>query len=197
MAASADDDYVKRQTSTNWVTNNNVLFVGNFSGTWYGNGSSMRFTGVNIPAAATITVGYLTIIAENSNSGTIVNSDLCAEDANNPTQNSSYADHIGRTRTAAVPWDSIAAWTIGTSYQSPSIVTPVQTVVTNNGGTGDALKIFLEDKDLESSTGAIRQGASWDSTTYAPPAIHLEWTEGGGASPSPSTSRRLVTAGYI
>ena len=67
------------------------------------------------------------------------------------------------------------------------------------GGTGDALIVFWEDRDNESTNadGTNRAAASWDHATYAPPAIYLAWTEGGGASPSPSTSRRLVTAGYI
>jgi len=185
VAAQADDDYVWRLPTTSWQKTDTTIYTGNFSASFYSMGGSMRFLGVNIPAGATVDVAYLTLIAGTTLSSATVNSDLCAENASNPSQNTSYADHIGRTRTAAVPWDSVAAWTAGTSYQSPSIVTPIQTVVTDNGGTGDALKIFWEDKDGESSVGAYRRAASWDHASYAPPAIHLEWTEGGG-TPTPT-----------
>lgn len=193
VGASADDDRVRRLTTTAWSILAASLQVGSVQATEYGYGSSARFTGINIPAGATVTVAYEVGVAFFSRSGTTINSDLCAENANNPSQNTSYADHIGRTRTACVPWDAIPAWTAGTSYQSPSIVAPIQAVVDAQAGTGDALKVFWEDKDLESSVGAYRQWASWDDTTYAPPAIHIEYTEGGGTptpTPTPSPTPR-------
>jgi len=188
VGASADDDTVYRvvtwnpPSNTYWSTTGTNLAVGNVESASYGLGSSMRFTGVNIPAGATMTVdaSYLTLIASTSLSGTTVRSDLCAENSNNPGQMVGYADHIGRTRTTPVPWDSIAGWTSGAPYQSPYIHAPIQQVVDDQAGTGDALIIIWEDKDLESSAGAYRSVASFDHVTLAAPTIHIEYTAGGG-----------------
>lgn len=199
VAASADDDLVEWSNSY-WDEEAYDVKAGY---DYYGGtplGSSMRFTGVNISSGATINVAYLTLIASDSVSGTVVRSDLCCENTNNPGQTASYSDHAGRTRTADVVWDNIPAWTEGTSYQSPSIVTPIQTVVDDQDGTGDALIVFWEDKDNRSDQTAytMREGASWDNPTYDPPAIHIEYTpvtsptiNTDAASNIASTSARL------
>lgn len=175
VAAGFDDDYVRR-SDTSWANGTAVVRIGNFDGTNKQYGGSMRFTGINIPSGATVGTSYLLGYATYSRAGTTANSDLCCENTSNPGQMASYADHIGRTRTASVPWDSIPAWTAGTTYQSPSITTPIQTVVTTNGGTGDALIVFWEDKDNESSSGAVRDLSAWEDTSYPTVAIHIEYT---------------------
>ncbi len=185
VGASADDDLINRLPTPTWSNTNDRFIAGSFTPTSFQWGASARFTGISIPAGATITVSYLTLISANTTATVTTNTDLCAENANNPTQNISYADHIGRTRTASVPWNSIAAWTTGQSYQSPSMNAPVQTVVDDNGGTGNALKIFWEDLNNRSSPDASRRAASWDHATSNPPAIHIEYTEGGG-TPTPT-----------
>jgi len=180
VAANADDDYVRRQTTTTWVATGTGCLAGNINATNYGYGASFRFTGINIPSGATVTVAYLDIVAQASLSTTVVRSDLTFENASNPAQMSSYANHTGRTRATPVAWDGIGAWTAGGAIQTPSMVSPLQAVVDAQGGTGDACMAFWEDKDLESDTGAYRVAAALEHASYAPVSLHAEWTTGGG-----------------
>lgn len=178
VGASLDDDTVRRQTSTNRWTNLTGDYVGNSTATAYGYGMSWRFTAVNIPAGATVSVAYVTVVASNAGSNNTVRSDLCCQSANNPGQIASYADHVARARTAPVAYDGVGAFVAGTSYQLPSIVGPLQAVIGLWGGTGDALVVFWEDKDLESDEGALRLVASWDHASYDPPALHVVYDVG-------------------
>jgi len=165
--AGANDDWVRRSDTT-WYNTLTYLAAGDINGTAKGYGGGMRFTGVSIPDGATVSVAYLTVVAFDARSGQTVRTDLCCENANNPGQIGSYADHLGRARTAAVAYDSIPTWAAGTAYQLPSIVTPVQTVVDDQSGTGDALIVFFEDKDVESDASAIRTVATFEHASYAP-----------------------------
>lgn len=176
VAASADDDTVYRVGASFW---SNALITGrvgyDFAGA-HAYGSSMRFTGINIPAGATIDSTYLTVIATNTLSGGTVRSDLAFENTSNPGQMASYADHTGRTRTTPVTYDGVPAYTAGNTYNTIDFSTALQQVVDDNGGTGDAVIAFWEDKDDQSDAFAIRYYASYDNVTYDPPAIHIEYT---------------------
>ena len=77
VASSADDDVV--YGTTYWSNTDWDIEVGYMYGTFYMYGSSMRFTGVNIPANATITVAYLTLTCSWGYSATVVRSTLCCE----------------------------------------------------------------------------------------------------------------------
>jgi len=179
VGAGLDDDNARRETSTWYVNVNTWLRIGSNTATQYGYGAGMRFTGVNIPDGATIDIAYIKVIGDAYRDATVVRTDLCCEDSNNPGQIADYADHIGRARTVAVPWDGIATWSDGVEYQSPSIVTPVQAVVDDNAGTGNAIIIFFEDKDLESDEGANREFASFEHASHNPPNLYIEYTAGG------------------
>lgn len=174
VGASEDDDYVNRAGST-W-SNSDWHFR---AGGSFRYGSYARFTSVNVPSGATVTIAYMTIDCRQASSGATVRTDLCCENSSNPGRTISLADHVGRARTADVEWDSIGAWTLGTEYQTPSIVAAVQEVVNDQGGTGDALIVFWEDKDNRSDAGANRIGTSFDvSNGYSPVAIYIEYTTG-------------------
>ena len=182
VAAGADDDYVRRVTSV-WSNTYASLILGRYSFNYYGYGGSMRFLGINIPSGATVTVAYLTVVASYSLSVTVCRTHFCCVSQNNPAQMASYADHIGRPRTTPVVFDGVPAMTEGVTYTTPdmpSVVAPVQQVVTDQGGTGNALILVWEDDDNRSNIGAFRYIASYEHSSYAPPAIHLEWTTGGG-----------------
>lgn len=180
VGTSADDDQVYR-TGSFWDNADVNLAVGYHDASYYQGGGSMRFTGVNIPAGATVTLAYLSLTCSYSQSGTTVNSDICCENSNNPGQIAGLADHVGRSRTASVAWDAIPSWAQGTVYQSPYIQTPIQTVVDDNSGTGSALIVFWEDKDDETTHAAncLRPAAPWDHLSYNPPAIYIEWNAAG------------------
>src|SRR3990167_10208514 len=88
VAASADDDRVYRLPTPNWSNTVTDGRSGYGTSSFYALGSSMRFTGVNIPAAATMTpnASYLTLIAAFNAANVTVISNVCAENANNPGQ---------------------------------------------------------------------------------------------------------------
>lgn len=175
-----DDDAAARQGSAApWWKNTETYVMAGFSDSiLYARGSGMRFTGVTIPSGAIIDVAYLTLVCNIARGITTVRSDLCCENAYSPSEISDYSDHVGRTRTAAVPWDGIGTWTQGEPYQSPSIVSPVQAVVDAQGGTSFALMVFWEDKNDESdhTDGCVRSAASYEHATYNPPGTHIEYT---------------------
>ncbi|HUU64122.1 MAG TPA: hypothetical protein VMX96_09445 [Dehalococcoidia bacterium] len=185
VGATEDDDYVCRFDTPTWSNTGTIFNAGNSIATACGYGGSARFTGVNIPAGAIVSVAYLTLISRLDRDTTVVRSDLCCENSNNPGQIADYDDHIGRTRTTGagcIAWDGIDAWAKGESYQSLDFAVAVQQVVDDQAGTGDALIVFWEDKDLESDIGALRSAASWDNTTYDPPAIYIEYEAGATGS---------------
>lgn len=177
IASGDDDDFCVRYFygGTYWQGTSQSCNVGHMNTDQYQQGGAMRFTSVNIPSGATIDTAYITVVCSYAKSTTTVYGDLCCENTNNPSQIASYADHIGRTRTSSLNW-SPNAWTLGTSYQSPSIVTPIQTVVDAQSGTGNALIIFFEDKDANSSSGAYRQFAAYEHASYDPPSLYVEYT---------------------
>jgi hypothetical protein len=140
----------------------------------------MRFLNVTIPQGATVTAAYLTLRASGNESGTICRTRLSAENVDNANAFSTKADFDSRwaNRTATVDWDNIPAWTKDTDYNSPSIVSQIQTVI-NRGGwaSGNAIVIFWEDFEQRSSVAEAERAAySYDgSITYAP-KLHIEYT---------------------
>lgn len=172
-----DDDYHDHRTGGAWVNNAVVNRAGNVSTAYPNVGSSMRYPNVTIPNAATINVAYIIFTAYSSLSVTTCNTELCCEDADNATQNSSYADYHDRLRTAVVNYD-VPAWTAEATYNTPSIVAPVQTVINRAGWvSGNALKVFWEDEDGDSPIGAYRNAYSYDSSAAKSPLLHIEYTE--------------------
>jgi hypothetical protein len=139
-------------------------------------GGGMRFTSVTIPQGATIDTAYITLICSVTTSSTTVNTDLTGEDIDDAATFSAIANYNARTRTTAlVAWDSIPGWTGGTSYNTPSITSIIQEIVDRGGwASGQDMVVFWEDGG--SSADANRYGASWDHTTYNPPALYVEYT---------------------
>lgn len=183
VGASADDDQVYRLGSGAPGWNNTATYarVGYGTSINYAEGSSMRFTGVNIPNGATILTCALALICSSSDADVVIRSDLCFENSLNPVQTTSYANHIGRVRTADVEWDNIGAWTAGTTYNSIDFSPCLQTVVDDQGGTGDAVIAFWEDKDnrTDQVIGHLRPAASWDNVSYNPPQLNVTWSTAG------------------
>ena len=109
----------------------------------------LRFTAMTIPAGATITDAYLTfraIAADAPNSNSAATSLTIKGQliANAPTFPSTNGNISSRTlTTAAASWVP-AAWTTGTDYNSPSIVSVIQEIV-NQGAwaSGNAVAIII------------------------------------------------------
>ena len=134
------------------VSSDIELITDNDTGGGYSQGTQkvgLRFTAMSIPAGATITSAYLTFRAIAADAP-MTNSDptnLTIKGqliANAPTFPATNGDISGRTlTTAAASWVP-TAWTTGTDYDSPSIVSVIQEIV-NQGGwvSGNAIAIII------------------------------------------------------
>jgi len=187
ISEGADDDRVIRfyAGDQRWYNTTSYIGFGSWDATHYGYGGSMRYLGVYLPPGATINAAYVTVVAVLDLAGAVVRSDICFENSRNPGQISSYADHVGRTRTTPIAYDGIAPWTTGIAYQLPSCVSALQQVVDDNGGIGGAVIFFIEDKDMESDVAARRVFDTFDLTTYGGGRLHIEsslWGVGPGAT---------------
>ncbi|KKL05828.1 hypothetical protein LCGC14_2602140, partial [marine sediment metagenome] len=179
VAASLDDvRHTLRAGSTHaFATNSTFYAAGNDSANDDDYTGDARFTTVAI--ADTINVAYLTLTAKQDESGTIVRTNISAEDADDPGQVTDDTDFHTRTQTTAVvTWDSLGSWTTNTEDQSPSIVAVLQEIVDRGGwASGNAINIRWQDDGADSD--ALRVSHSYDSDTAKAPKLHIEYTAGG------------------
>lgn len=191
VGAAYDDCKVKWDDTGFWVIEQESIYqeVGRGSLAALKLGGGMRFTGVTIPQGATISAAYLTFRCNNAYSSTTVNSKIIGEGVDNAATWSTLDDYKarrgspvgtgdGNKTTAQVAWDNIPAWTLGTSYNSPEIKTIIQEIISRPGwASGHALALWWDDHDYRSThvTNVRRSGASWDDTTYAPPALYVAY----------------------
>src|SRR3972149_9910101 len=128
------------------------LTTDNDTGGGYSGGTQkvgLRFTGMTIPAGATITDAYLPFRAVAADppmtnpdaTNLTIQGQLIA---NSPTFTTTSGNISSRTlTTAAASWVP-ASWTTGTDYNSPSIVSVIQEIV-NQGAwvSGNAIAIII------------------------------------------------------
>ncbi len=133
----------------------------------------MRWTGISIPAGATITAAYVQFYASQSQSE-VTNLTIAAQAADNPGAFTTATGNIsGRPRTtAATPW-SPPAWLageIGPNERTPDLTTALQEVVSRPGwASGSAVAIIV------TGTGH-RTAWSWDGRHGRAPLLHVEYT---------------------
>ena len=174
-------------------------------GAGYLYGGGMRFTNITIPQGATVSTAYLTLRANFSMSTTVVNTRISAEDVDDaPTFADNAAAYDARwaaRTTARVDWDSIPAWTVDNDYNSPSIVTVIQEIVSRAlWASGNNIVIFWEDYEERSTQSAdvYRQAYSYDgSTTYAPKLVVTYTVLVGLENKSANMGSKMVGAGLI
>jgi len=178
VTASTDDGYYASVSGTTFSAtatflNLGVAGGGVIYGTW------MRFLNVTIPQGSTISSAVITFVSSIGATGTVCNVKINCEDADNPVVPTTAADARSRARTSNTLWSSIGSWTTGTSYATPNFSASLQTVINRVGfASGNAIQVFIEDNG--STTGAIRQPASWDHTTRAEPALDITYTDPAG-----------------
>jgi hypothetical protein len=169
ISASTDDGTI---TSGGYFPTANFVKVGNDGAPddiW------LRYPNFNVGRRNTILTAYITYKANANKSNTVVNSAIYCEDADNPTYPISEADYDGRSVTAGVTWNSISSWVNGTSYETPSLVTPVQAVINRTGWAyGNAIQ-FLHKNNL-SDTNANRQAFAYDQGGGNAPILTVTWT---------------------
>ena len=177
-AASADDGYT---LGTNfYYPSYDFLNFGN-QGNFPTNAAYIRFATVAIPNGVTITSAFVRFTAYATNSTDPVNVNCHFEDVDDATQVTSAADYQSRSLTAAIAWNSVAAWTDGTTYDTPSLITILQAIVDRVG--------WAENNDLLFSienNGTVyldyRQASAIDYLSGAEKAeLHVEWADPPGS----------------
>lgn len=105
----------------------------------------LRFAGLAIPAASTVTAATLTLVSQLTATTPFPTTTIVGAAADNPAAPTSYSDLSARVRTSAsVSWTP-SAWTSGASYASGDLSTVVQEIVDRPGWvSGNALMLFWQ-----------------------------------------------------
>jgi len=151
----------------------------------------MRWLGLTIPKAATITAAWIQFAAKESQSeATSLTFRGQAADAA-PTFSSTAGNLSTRARTAAsVSW-APPTWTSGaaaSSQRTPDLRTVIQEIVNRPGwATGNPLVVLV------TGTGH-RTAWAWNGNSAASPLLHVEYTTGGTPPPEqPPVAKLTVT----
>ena len=173
-AASADDGYTLAVNF--YYPSADYLDFGN-KGNQDLNAAYIRFATVAIPQGVTITSAFVRLTAYATNSTDPVNVNCHFEDVDDATQVTSAAEYRGRSLTAAVAWNSVAAWTDGTTYDTPSLITILQAIVDRVGWVENNDLLFSLENNGTSFTD-YRQASAIDYVAGAEKAeLHVEWTD--------------------
>lgn len=127
-----------------------------------------RFSGVAIPAGATIYSAKIQLRARGSLPGTTVNVKVHCEAADSPSAPSSYSDLTGRSLTSGAAWNNVGAWTIGNWYDSIDFTSDLQAVIDRAGWVeNNAVTVHIVN-NASSGAAAYRNPGTRDySTDYA------------------------------
>lgn len=137
--------------------------------------AGVRFTTMVIPQGSTILSAVLRVVASDTVSAGVVNALVYGHDSDSAAAFSTYADFMGRPRTSAsVAWAAIAAWTTGTSYDSPDLTAIIQEIVSRPGWvSGNAMVLFVQNNS--STLGAYREFAAYDHAVFAAAQLLVTW----------------------
>jgi hypothetical protein len=178
VAASLDDGRVYQGTG-NYGSIDNQCYAGYTIDSSNGVSDSWaRFTGISGLNGATVDVAYYSAHGT-AKQGTPLTA-IYAEDAASASAPTSVSDYNARTRTTAkISWND-PSWSNGVYNNSPSIVSVIQELVEEYGGSLSVIQIFHQDDG--SGTGANNRLVykSYDHVDGVPPKLHIEYTEGGG-----------------
>lgn len=133
--SQSSDDAEERNGAMNLTNQSMSLFSPNYDGGW-------RFTGVNIPANATITTAYMQFYLPDDSDDFFDDKTVYGENGSNPPTFTTDANNIG-DRTTTLTSIPLGSGGQGTGWvNTPELKTIVQEIVDDNAGTGDAI-IFL------------------------------------------------------
>ena len=140
----------------------------------------LRFVGVNIPPAATIENAYLTFKADESDSvatSLVIRGHAIDDVQTFTTLTNSISSRA--TTSAAVQWNDIPAWDVGSTQQSPNLTAIVQELVNRPGWQQNGAL------SLEIRGSGRRTAVAFDSSVRSAPILHIEWTQPGVNTPTP------------
>jgi hypothetical protein len=170
------DDQEARTGTTNWVQYSSRHNTGNYTDAAYLSCDTLfRFTGVTIPAGATITEAHLECCVYSSTIGS-PELRIYGVDADDPARPTSNATFVALAlTTASVEWDKGAAsWDGDAWIESPDIKTIIQELVDSYTYDGKALAIRVDD-DLGSGSNLARFH-SYEGDSSKAAKLHIEYT---------------------
>jgi hypothetical protein len=150
----------------------------------------LRFSDLKIPANATITKAYITVVPTVTNqAGPLVS--ISAADAANPSAPTTSSDFYARKRTtSSVIWDA-SSWAAGESENSTDISNVIQELVDSyDYSAGAHILIFL---------GIAEEGtenqyfAAFEDAEYDAPKLYIEYSSGDSTGRGSDTAPMAVT----
>jgi heat shock protein HslJ len=172
ITTGADDGFVARTPE---------LFRNDSTGIMIGTdlkfAAFLRFSDLKIPAKATITRAYVTVVPIVTNqAGPMVN--ISAADVANPSAPTSSSDCYARKRTAAsVNWNA-SSWNAGESENSTDISNVIQELVDSyDYSSGAPILIFLDTVE-QGTDGRNQYFAAFEHAEYEAPKLFIEYSTG-------------------
>jgi len=161
-------------------------------------GSGFRFNNVTVPPRMSITQAYLIFTAYNAvNTGITVNTVIRGELSVSPVAFTTYANFVGRSRTSQVVyWQSIPAWTSGSSYSSPNLSSIVQAIVDQpNWQYSNSLVLFWDDTANQSTNvpNASRHAYSYSFSSTMAVSLYIVYDSVSTYTLSDATLADIVT----
>lgn len=140
--------------------------------------SVARFISVTIPQGLTVDAASITLTCNLARAGTVVRTNISAEDVDDADIVDSDAETDALVRTAAiVPWDGLPAWIVDAEYTSPDLAVVIQEIVDRGGWlSGNAINIIWEDDGSDADLVANRTGHSYDGDTAKAPKLDIDYS---------------------
>jgi len=174
QVSASDNDGLAYSYLSQIIKNGNIAWGKDSNG--YSYGLWLLFTGVTIPAGATITASYITF-NHNSIAGSPAGK-LYFEKAANPSIPSSYADFGAKPRTT-----NYINVTSGTGeWNTDSINAILQELVdAYDYSSGSNMQVLVVQNVASKNNYYLPK--SWDNDNSLAPELHIEYTEGNSIVP--------------
>jgi hypothetical protein len=149
----------------------------------------LRFTGVAIPAGATIDVAWIQFQVDETGADATILTITGHDNGNAPAFTTGARNLSTRPRTVAVSWPGVPSWPSvgarGAAQRTPDITAILQQLVLRGDwASGNAVALIIQ------GTGR-RTAESYEGSRAGAPTLHVEFHQSGGA---PTTSTTVVTS---
>lgn len=176
--AAIRDSISSVPASSYWGEVDPLYLIGNSAGMT----TALRFTALDIPKGSTIVSAQLTVyanLAQSSQSNAWA--DVGAEQADNASQLSNYANHESRKTNVGdtVQWGPHAGISQHAAFTTPDLSDIVQTIIDRSGwASGNALQFFVTPNPDTTIDYQFWSYYEQSGTPSRLPRLEIEWTEG-------------------
>lgn len=178
VAATGDDGYFDNWNAYSTTAQNNRIGKGGAGGS-RAETAIARFTGITIPAGATITNAYVTVTAGAEATNTVPMR-IRAVDEDNPSFPADRATAAGKSLTTAyVDWTP-GNWSADTTYNTPDLSSIIQELVDTYTISNDAIIIYIGDNGASNSTERLIRDYTNNSAKV--PVLNIEYSAGTAAN---------------